>query len=242
MVQQGLWFFLINNFAKKKDLDPIIQRFMTVDKNGDGDLSHAEMISEFRNAFKLSLKRRDSGGTGAEGFDSALGEKTWNNKKDDSEDDGEGSIDEEGRDLVGGKEEERDRRIAKWTEEFEEKLVGIMEKLEGCDVNGDGSVSYFEFCSFSFDQSLLLTKENLRLAFDMIDVDKGGTLDPKELMFVIKNSYPFYSEQKIQDIEMQLSFIGELSYAEFEELMLSELIKNTGSSSGNSLSDDSESC
>ena len=57
-----------------------------------------------------------------------------------------------------------------------------MALMKSADLNGDGRIDYAEFIAAAYEKSLLLSQQNLRAAFNMMDVDGDGTLTKDELM------------------------------------------------------------
>ena len=53
--------------------------------------------------------------------------------------------------------------------------------MKQCDIVNDGKIDYLEFVQASVNHSDLLTKDNLLSLFDMIDIDKSGTISANEL-------------------------------------------------------------
>ena len=64
-----------------------------------------------------------------------------------------------------------------------EKDIEFMvdEVVKKIDVNHSGQVDFTEFVVASINQSLLLKKEKIAQAFEMIDLDGDGQIDKKEL-------------------------------------------------------------
>lgn len=58
----------------------------------------------------------------------------------------------------------------------------VMALMKSADLNGDGRIDYAEFIAAAYEKSLLLSQQNLRAAFNMMDVDGDGTLTKDELM------------------------------------------------------------
>jgi Ca2+-binding EF-hand superfamily protein len=44
------------------------------------------------------------------------------------------------------------------------------------DVNGDGMISFTEFLSATYDRQKLLSAENVKLAFNLLDRDQKGQI------------------------------------------------------------------
>ncbi len=53
--------------------------------------------------------------------------------------------------------------------------------IDSMDQDGDGKIDFDEFVTATFDRKKLLSKENIKKAFDMFDRDGSGTITKKEL-------------------------------------------------------------
>ena len=49
------------------------------------------------------------------------------------------------------------------------------------DLDGDGTIDYTEFVMATVNEKKLLTKERLKMAFQMFDKDGNGSLSPSEI-------------------------------------------------------------
>ena len=58
------------------------------------------------------------------------------------------------------------------------KMVNAM------DTDGDGKIDYTEFITAAYNRELLLSQQNLQIAFKMFDQDGDGTLSMDELKSV----------------------------------------------------------
>ena len=63
-------------------------------------------------------------------------------------------------------------------EEDWDKMVNAM------DTDGDGKIDYTEFITAAYNRELLLSQQNLQIAFKMFDQDGDGTLRMDELKSV----------------------------------------------------------
>ena len=63
-------------------------------------------------------------------------------------------------------------------EEDWDKMVNAM------DTDGDGKIDYTEFITAAYNRELLLSQQNLQIAFKMFDQDGNGTLSMDELKSV----------------------------------------------------------
>jgi calcium-dependent protein kinase len=55
------------------------------------------------------------------------------------------------------------------------------EVLISIDTNGDGRIDFTEFITAAYDRTKLLSKENLKIAFRMFDLDGDGAITKEEL-------------------------------------------------------------
>ena len=53
--------------------------------------------------------------------------------------------------------------------------------FNGLDTNGDGQISYGEFLTGATDMTRLINRENLKVAFDLLDLDGDGNISIDEL-------------------------------------------------------------
>ena len=58
------------------------------------------------------------------------------------------------------------------------KMVNAM------DTDGDGKIDYTEFITAAYNREMLLSQQNLQIAFKMFDQDGDGTLSMDELKSV----------------------------------------------------------
>ena len=58
------------------------------------------------------------------------------------------------------------------------KMVNAM------DTDGDGKIDYTEFITAAYNREMLLSQQNLQIAFKMFDQDGNGTLSMDELKSV----------------------------------------------------------
>lgn len=60
-------------------------------------------------------------------------------------------------------------------------MVIFEEIIRSLDLNGNGAIDYTEFLTAASNKESLLCEINLRLAFNMFDKDKSGTISKSEL-------------------------------------------------------------
>lgn len=88
------------------------------------------------------------------------------------------------------------------------------------DSDGSGEIDYSEWLMASVDKKKLLSKENLEIAFNLFDKDKGGSISADEVkqMFGIGKHI---DENVWDDIvkEVDANGDGEVSFEEFKLMM-----------------------
>ena len=57
----------------------------------------------------------------------------------------------------------------------------VLKIMTMCDTNHDNKIEYTEFVTAAFDKQKLLSKENIRRAFDLLDTDCNNTISTEEL-------------------------------------------------------------
>ena len=103
--------------------------------------------------------------------------------------------------------------------------VGINTKAEaekifsGLDLTGDGSIDYTEMMSAFFGKELIKNEENLKIAFDHLDVDKSGDLDIAEITSALGGSDKGGETAKKIAKELAAYKDKKVKYPEFLELM-----------------------
>lgn len=113
-------------------------------------------------------------------------------------------------------------RDCKMFEMSENELDFIFKEV---DVNGNGTIELEEFLSASIQMEETLTERNMRNAFEFLDKDSNGELDPEELkqfISLLPNNYKEYDIQKnLQNIlaETDLNKDGKVCFKEFKTSM-----------------------
>ena len=89
------------------------------------------------------------------------------------------------------------------------------------DINGDGDITIDEWITTFIDKKHLITGDRLRIIFDMIDTDHGGTITIPELRKELQKSSKHFTEQDWKNIvdEVDLDGDGTLDYEEFDRMM-----------------------
>ena len=60
----------------------------------------------------------------------------------------------------------------------EEQVDDMFAKI---DLDGNGTIDYTEFVMATVNEKKLMTEERLKMAFQMFDADKNGSLSPAEI-------------------------------------------------------------
>ena len=79
--------------------------------------------------------------------------------------------------------------------------------LKGVDLNGDGVIDFQDFISACVDRRVLVKKEELKKAFQIIDTNKDGLLCIEDFKNLF-NAYDKFGGKKITD-ELWESILGE---------------------------------
>ena len=105
-------------------------------------------------------------------------------------------------------------------EEDWDKMVNAM------DTDGDGKIDYTEFITAAYNRELLLSQQNLQIAFKMFDQDGNGTLSMDELKSVFASGS---ASGKTEDVWQQIiasadtNKDGVIDFSEFESAMMDVL-------------------
>lgn len=98
------------------------------------------------------------------------------------------------------------------------------EIMSGCDMDCDGSIDFEEFLTATYKHRNLLNVQNLKTIFDLLDQDKNGSINKKELQnsfFALKT--PDKAERnEICDLimsEVDTDNDGEITFEEFKQSM-----------------------
>lgn len=55
------------------------------------------------------------------------------------------------------------------------------------DQDGNGKIDFSEFVAAAYDRSKLLNSENIKIAFNMFDIERNGKISRQELERVLGN-------------------------------------------------------
>ena len=105
-------------------------------------------------------------------------------------------------------------------EEDWDKMVNAM------DTDGDGKIDYTEFITAAYNRELLLSQQNLQIAFKMFDQDGNGTLSMDELKSVFASGS---ASGKTEEVWQQIiasadtNKDGVIDFSEFESAMMDVL-------------------
>lgn len=103
-------------------------------------------------------------------------------------------------------------------------IDGIMHTL---DTDNNGYVEFEEFVRASIDKEKLISETNLKMAFNVFDRDKNGTISAAELKFMLGDTNVNAKDEVWKEMinQIDLNGDGQISFNEFKEMM-SNLIKD----------------
>lgn len=104
------------------------------------------------------------------------------------------------------------------------KIIEILQRtFDEVDVDGNGEIDYVEFLAAAAKESPLLTKKNLKAAFDSFDKSKTGTITKNDLKGLCKEerAKKITSKKDAKRImkEADTNGDGEIDFDEFCEMM-----------------------
>jgi len=99
------------------------------------------------------------------------------------------------------------------------------ELIKKIDLDNNKVIEYEEFLRFCVNLDVLLTDQNLKVAFDFFDKDKSGNLTPNEIKIILGIRDPDNPNNEnaiINQIisEVDLNNDGVISFEEFKQLMV----------------------
>ena len=83
--------------------------------------------------------------------------------------------------------------------------------MKSIDFDGNGFIEYEEFIRVALPKEKLFTEKNLKIAFDMFDLDKNGTISLDEFKTIL-------GIKKIDDIKVDQELLNEIPIKENEEM------------------------
>jgi calcium-dependent protein kinase len=99
----------------------------------------------------------------------------------------------------------------------------LLELLKAADTDGSGEINYTEFIAATIDANIFLREDYLRTAFDMFDVDGGGTIDAEEIISLLQGDElgNLVSKDAIKTAmaEIDANGDGEIDFGEFMQMM-----------------------
>ena len=89
------------------------------------------------------------------------------------------------------------------------------------DVDGNGFIEYEEFLRASLDKNKILTPENIKIVFQLFDVNKTGNISPIELKKVLGQTADEINEDVWNEIikAIDLNKDGVISFYEFDKML-----------------------
>lgn len=97
----------------------------------------------------------------------------------------------------------------------------VDELIKSLNVSPGTPIEYTQFMAAITDKKKLLTKENVKHAFDLFDTDKSGSITPDEVKKLLGGGKEIPEETWNEIVkEMDPDNDGKIAYKEFEEMLL----------------------
>jgi calcium-dependent protein kinase len=61
--------------------------------------------------------------------------------------------------------------------------------MKNCDLDGDGKIDFQEFYTAAVSHQKIITKANIKYAFDCFDVNGDGSIDVEEFKTILPTNY-----------------------------------------------------
>ena len=123
---------------------------------------------------------------------------------------GDGRLDKD--ELING------LKMAEAKEDLEKEVDRVMKII---DVDGNGFIEYEEFLRASLDKNKILTPENVKIVFQLFDINKTGSISPSELKKVMGQTTSDIKEDVWNNIieSIDLNKDGVISFYEFDQML-----------------------
>ena len=123
---------------------------------------------------------------------------------------GDGRLDKD--ELING------LKMAETKEDLEKEVDRVMKII---DVDGNGFIEYEEFLRASLDKNKILTPENVKIVFQLFDINKTGSISPDELKKVMGQNASDIKEDVWNEIirAIDLNKDGVISFYEFDQML-----------------------
>ena len=103
-------------------------------------------------------------------------------------------------------------------QEVEDRAAALFDEA---DIDGTGEIDFGEWCTATVNKSDLLNDENLRIAFQMFDLDKTGKIKASEVGELLGHNLQKEDHVWKEVInEVDLNGDGQIDFEEFKGMML----------------------
>ena len=102
--------------------------------------------------------------------------------------------------------------------DLEQEVDRVMKII---DVDGNGFIEYEEFLRASLDKNKILTPENVKIVFQLFDINKTGSISPSELKKVMGQNAANINEDVWNEIikAIDLNKDGVISFYEYDKML-----------------------